>query len=353
MTEHDPQSDNRRPHTRLTHVDARGARMVDVSDKAITRRSATAEAWVALNAASAAAIRERHGKKGDALAVAQLAGIQAVKHTATLIPLCHPLPIDGVEVRLEVEPGDRVRITATAHTTAKTGVEMEALHAASTAALTVIDMIKSVQRDACIEQVRLLEKRGGVHGDYTATTNDAHDASTETSHTIDAAWPAIVCRVLTVSDRVSQGIYEDRSGPAVAAWLQQVTPDAEVLCDTVPDDPAAIEARLRAWTDETDAVQLILTTGGTGAGPRDHTPEATAHVIERPHPGLCEHARRVTGEQQPLSCLSRSVAGVRRTSLIINLPGSPRGAVEWLDALRPVLPHLLTTMSAHSRDASA
>jgi cyclic pyranopterin phosphate synthase len=162
----------------LTHIDEAGnARMVEVGEKAVTRRSATAEGHVRLGADALAQLRSRAAsdgtalpggsKKGDVLGVAQIAGILGAKRTADLIPLCHPLPLDGVDVHLELEEAG-VRIVATARCTGRTGVEMEALTAVSVAALTVYDMLKAVDRGIVIEGVRLLAKSGGRSGDWKA-----------------------------------------------------------------------------------------------------------------------------------------------------------------------------------------
>ncbi len=150
----------------LTHFDARGqAVMVDVSDKPITARTATAQVRVAMAAATLAAITAGSAKKGDVLGTARLAGIMASKRTAELIPLCHPLPIDAVTVELQ-PAGDGVEITATVRTTGRTGVEMEALTAASVAALTVYDMCKAIDRAMRIDGLRVVHKAGGASGEF-------------------------------------------------------------------------------------------------------------------------------------------------------------------------------------------
>lgn len=182
--------------TMSNHFDESGrARMVDVSAKPTTRRSATATATVRMSAAAVAAIRDKTARKGDVLAVARLAGIMAAKQTATLIPLCHSIPIESVSVDFNwevdimseseisartalavergIDPDDEslsempgLHVDATVATTGKTGVEMEAMTAASVAALTVYDMLKSIDKSICIQQIKLLRKSGGKSGDY-------------------------------------------------------------------------------------------------------------------------------------------------------------------------------------------
>lgn len=152
----------------LTHIDAKGdARMVDVGEKPLTARRAVAEGWIRLNAVALEAVVERRAAKGDVLAVAQLAGIQGAKRASDLVPLCHPLPLSGVDVVLSVD-GDRVRVQATARTHWRTGVEMEALAAVSAALLTVYDMLKAVDRGMEIGGIRLTHKSGGRSGTYDA-----------------------------------------------------------------------------------------------------------------------------------------------------------------------------------------
>lgn len=152
----------------LTHFNGQGrARMVDVTDKAPTHRTAIARGEIHVNAETFSRIRAGTIQKGDVLAVAQVAGIQAAKHTWELIPMCHPLPLTGIDIAFNLlEDPCRVEITATVTCTGVTGVEMEALTAVSAAALTVYDMCKAVQKDMRIEHIRLLSKSGGKSGDY-------------------------------------------------------------------------------------------------------------------------------------------------------------------------------------------
>jgi cyclic pyranopterin phosphate synthase len=150
----------------LTHLDADGsAHMVDVGDKAPTRRIATATGRIAMSPEALAAIRNGLVKKGDVLAVARVAGIMAAKRTSDLIPLCHPLPLTKASVDFAFET-DAIRVTATAATDGKTGVEMEALTATSTALLTIYDMAKAIDKVMVIDGICLLEKQGGKSGDW-------------------------------------------------------------------------------------------------------------------------------------------------------------------------------------------
>ena len=150
----------------LTHIDEEGrARMVDVGDKPVTTRTAVASGFVRMSAATVEAIRQHRMPKGDPLEVARVAGIMAAKRTSELIPLCHPLPLNHADVQLEITD-DGIAITATARTDSKTGVEMEALTAASVAALTIYDMCKAIDKAMAITDIRLESKTGGRSGDY-------------------------------------------------------------------------------------------------------------------------------------------------------------------------------------------
>ncbi len=157
----------------FTHFDDRGqARMVDVGEKAPTRRRALAGARVYVSRDTLALIRDGGMKKGDVLAVAQVAGIMGAKRTAELIPMCHPVQVEGIDLTLTLDQARCcVDIQAAVRCDGRTGVEMEALTAVSAAALTVYDMCKAVQRDMVISDVRLLEKTGGVHGDFIREEN--------------------------------------------------------------------------------------------------------------------------------------------------------------------------------------
>jgi len=316
-----------------SHLGADGApQMVDVGRKAVTARRAVAAATVRMRPEVLASMLAGGGPKGDALVVARLAGIAAAKRTAELIPLCHPIALDVVEVTLESDPAQgTVRIRTEARATARTGVEMEALTAASVAALTLYDMAKSLQRDIVIERVELLEKSGGRSG--TWSREGLPPVSAVTNEAV----------VITCSTRAASGEREDESGPRVVTALRDAgfdVADAPVL---LPDDEDRIADTIVALAD--GGCRLVVTCGGTGLTPGDRTPAATRRVIDREVPGLAELMRAAGVASTPMAALSRGVVGARGATLVVNLPGSPRGAVESLTALLPVLRHAIDQLA--------
>jgi cyclic pyranopterin phosphate synthase len=317
-----------------SHLGPDGApRMVDVGAKPITSRLAVAAAVVRMRPDVLGTLMDGGGPKGDAFVVARLAGIGAAKRTSELIPLCHPIPLDRVEVELTPDrDAGTVTIRAEARATARTGVEMEALTAASVAALTLYDMAKALQRDIVIERVELMTKQGGRSGSWS---KDGPLAPPST-----AAHEAVV---ITCSTRAAAGEREDTSGRAVAAALQAAGFDVDPEPLVLADDEDRILAALVELAD--GGARLLVTSGGTGLTPGDVTPAATRRAIDREVPGLAELMRAAGLASTPMAALSRGVVGVRGATLIVNLPGSTRGAVESLTAILPVLRHALEQLA--------
>jgi len=305
----------------FSHLDEHGqAHMVDVGAKAITRRIATAEATLHCSPDTILQLKSKALPKGDVLAVARIAGIQAAKKTDDLIPLCHSLPIDQVTVDFEIH-NDHIRILTAARTTAKTGIEMEALTAASIAALTLYDMMKAVDKSMSIDTIRVVSKE----------KSPIHPVTTPPSTT-----PLKVGRV-TLSDRASAGVYVDKSGPEIERVFGEIwRAPCEFIPELLPDDPAQIADALRRLSDEAGC-HLIITTGGTGPGARDVTPEATLSVLEKELHGLGEAMRAVSFHHVPTAILSRATAGTRGRTLIINLPGNPKAIAECLPPILPAI----------------
>lgn len=292
--------------------------MRDISNKTLTLRTAVAKATLKVDPRTIQLIRNGQIPKGDPLPVAKVAAVQAAKNTSQIIPYCHPLPVDFVDCRFELG-SDSIEITTEVKAIYKTGVEMEALTAASVAALTIYDMAKQVDESMEMTGVVLVQKKGGK-SDFQAKLNRPLRAA-----------------VLVLSDSVASGKKEDRSGKAIVARLKEKGVMVEDY-SVVPDDVETIEKTLIRFADAMK-LDLVITTGGTGLGPRDTTPEAMTKVVEREVPGIAE-ASRVHGQQRiPMAMLSRARSGIRGNTLIINLPGSQRGVEESLDAILPGLFH--------------
>lgn len=305
------------------------SRMADVGGKAVTARRAAAVGAVRMGRRAFALVRGGKLPKGDPFGPAQAAGMLAAKRTAELLPLCHPLPLDLVEVEFVLDerlPGVRARCLAA--TTAKTGVEMEALSGVTGALLCVYDLVKPVDPALSIEDVRLVFKEGGKRGHWV------HPAETKTGRPKSARPPRLgKAVVVTVSDRCSSGKAEDKSGPLLAAGLREMgfSVTRPVI---VPDDAARIRSVL---TRASKSAVAVVLTGGTGLSPRDVTPEAVMSVADRLIPGVGESLRASGGPAT--AALSRSLAAQVGRCVVVALPGSTGGVRDGLGVLRDLLPH--------------
>jgi cyclic pyranopterin monophosphate synthase len=315
--------------------DAGGPRMVDVGVKPVTARRAVAQAMVRLRPEILGRLVDAGGPKGDPFVTARLAGIGAAKQTSSLIPLCHPIGLDVVEVDLLTDrAAGTVTVRGEVRATARTGVEMEALTAVSVAALTLYDMAKALQRDIVIERVELLEKEGGRSGSWVAGADAPLRAGAAPTH------EAVV---VTCSTRSAAGERPDASGPALIAALTAAGWDVDPDPRLVADDEEAIATLLARLADS--GYRLILTTGGTGLTPTDVTPSATTRVVDRLVPGMADQMRAAGLATTPTASLSRGVVGTRGATLIVNLPGSVTGASESVAALLPVLRHAVDQLA--------
>ena len=316
---------------KFSHLDAQGRpTMVNVAMKLATFRLAQASAFLRMQPKTIAALRDKTLPKGEAFTVAQIAGIQAAKETHRLIPLCHTLESRNISVHFSIETKG-VRIYSEVQTIAPTGPEMEALVACTVAGLTLYDMCKAIDRSMTLESVRLDKKLGGKS-----------EIKTEGLQGKTAV-------ILTLSDRASRGIYADKSGPAA---LQKLRPLGFKILhkEIVPDDLKKVSSKIKNFCDKLKP-DLLLTLGSTGLSVRDIAPEAAALAIDRLVPGIPETLRAQFFPHHPASAfLSRSIAGFRGPTLILNLPGKPSAVEECLNLLTPAFSHIFKTASGQGHE---
>jgi cyclic pyranopterin monophosphate synthase len=302
--------------------------MFDVGDKPDTLRIATARAVVKISPETIILIKEGKSPKGNIVDAARISATMGAKRTWDLLPYCHPIPIDHIKVDVSIKT-ESIEVDVEVKTTWKTGVEMESLTGASIAALTIYDMLKPVDDTLMIESVKLLAKSGGMK-DFYEKYDDKKPSE------------AIV---IVISDSVSKGERLDKSGKLAVERLRRSGFEV-VDYRIIPDDPRQIESSLKTACDKLK-VDLVVTCGGTGLGPRDTTPEATEKVLEKRVVGISEALRMYGQKKTPLSMLSRGTAGVRGKTVIVNLPGSAKAVSESLDALIPGILHASKMIGGH------
>ena len=298
--------------------------MIDVGDKSETLRTAVAQAIIKVEPTTITLIKEGKSPKGNIFDAARISATMAAKRAWDLLPYCHPIPIDSIKVDVSLNE-QSIEVTVDVKNVAKTGVEMEALTGACIAALTIYDMLKPVDEILSIESVRVLKKHGGLK-----TFIERFDRELKAA-------------VLVTSD--SRGEDEDQSGKIVIDRL--VKNGFEIVeYKVISDEADVLESQLKRFSDELK-VDMVITSGGTGLGARDITPETTKKVIQKEVSGVSEFLRAYGQKRTPLSMLSRGVAGIRGTTVIINLPGSVKAVSESLDSLFPGIMHIYKMLWGH------
>jgi molybdenum cofactor biosynthesis protein MoaC len=293
--------------------------MKDITSKPETLRSATAQAVLESAPEYIELLEKRLTEKGDALEAARFAGTMAAKRTWELIPLCHQIAMSVVTIDYEFA-ASKVTIIAHVRAIAATGAEMEAITAASMAAITLYDMLKPhAGTNIVIGDVKLIQKTGGK-SQYLRHLTQPRKAT-----------------VVLLSDSVAAGTHQDVSG--VRACERLLAAGFEVTGPILlPDEPARLREVMQAQCKSAD---LVLTVGGTGISPRDATVDAIADMLDRQLPGIAETARAFGQRRTPFAMLSRAIAGTIADTLVITVPGSVHGVEEYLDALLPGVIHAL------------
>ena len=294
--------------------------MVDITHKSNTLREAIAMATIVVShPETIEAIRNRKVPKGDVFEFSRAAGLLGIKKTSDLIPDCHPLPIEFAAFTYEID-GLNLHIKAEVHTIYKTGVEVEAMHGASIAAITIYDMLKPIDKGVYISTIRLLSKKGGK-SDYNKQNQTGLSAV------------IIVC-----SDSISQKSKEDTAGQLIAEKLQGFGITVKQR-EIIPDNYDLIQQNARYFSASSEC-DLLIFTGGTGLSPQDLTPDAITPLLTREIPGVMETARQYGQQRMPYAMLSRGVAGFIDKTLVLTLPGSPKGAIETIEAVFPQILHV-------------
>lgn len=296
--------------------------MVNITHKQNTLRQAIASATVTVSKQDTLdAIKNKNVPKGDLFEFSRAAGLLAIKKTSDVIPDCHPLPVEYAAITHSID-GLSIKIFVEVHTIYKTGVEVEAMHGAAVTALTMYDMLKPIDKGVEIASIKLESKKGGKT-----------DFKNEYSH--------LKCAVVVCSTTVAAGKNEDGSGKMVKEKLEAYNLSVNDI-KIVTDDIVAIQTIAKQLNES--GTDLLLFTGGTGLSPQDITPEAIVPLLDRPIPGIMETARNYGQQRMPYAMLSRGVAGFIKNTLVITLPGSPKGVAETIDALFPQVLHVFKVM---------
>ncbi|GAB4243185.1 MAG: bifunctional molybdenum cofactor biosynthesis protein MoaC/MoaB [Ekhidna sp.] len=288
--------------------------MIDITHKSNTLREATAQAVVKVgDQKTIDLIQAGEIPKGNVFEMSKAAGLLGVKKTPDLLPDCHPLPIEYTGIEYQID-GLEIRILMTVKTIYKTGVEVEAMHGASIVALNMYDMLKPVDKNVEISTIKLLKKIGGKSSMKKAPDN-------------------LECKVVVCSDTVSRGEKEDKGGKIIVARMEAY--GLPTAYEVIPDDPSQIKSSLENFEGD-----LLIFSGGTGAGPRDVTPDTIRPMLDTTLHGVEEEMRRYGQERMRYAMLSRSVAGVRKGKVILAIPGSSGGVTDSLNAIFPQLFHV-------------
>jgi cyclic pyranopterin phosphate synthase len=302
--------------------------MVDITHKNTTLRIAVASAIVTVSAdETIAAIKEGRVPKGDVLEMSKAAGLLGVKKTPELLPDCHPIPIEYTGFSFEID-GRQINILCEVKTIYKTGVEVEAMHGASIAALNMYDMLKPIDKGVEIGSIKLLSKKGGKSD-------------------LKASGTGLKGGVVICSDSVSAEKAEDRTGLSIQKRLIGLGLACEGV-EVVPDEKEGIAAKLSSLSDA--GCDLIVFSGGTGAAPRDVTFEALSPLIEKRLSGVEEAMRSYGQARTPVAMFSRSLAGIYKNAIVLALPGSMAGATDSFNAVMPTLLHLIEVIQGKRHD---
>jgi molybdenum cofactor biosynthesis protein MoaC len=303
--------------------------MIDITHKSSTLRIATAQAIVKVGRSETIqAIENGTVPKGDVFEMSKAAGLLGIKQTPNLLPDCHPLPIEFTGIEYEINELE-IRILVTVKTIYKTGVEVEAMHGASVVALNMYDMLKPIDKEIEIQNIRLVHKKGGKSDFKERYKND------------------LTAAVIVCSDTINAGQKEDRSGKIIVQKLNGCSVEVKEYI-IIPDEQKEIVAKTQEYQKK--GIDMILFTGGTGLSKRDHTPEALIPLLDKRIPGIEEAIRKYGQDRTPYSMLSRSVAGTIGNTLVLALPGSSNGAGESMDAIFPSVLHVFKILKGARHD---